>query len=124
MDPISTIDNAIKLAKRLREISKNVAEAEFKNVLADLSNDLADAKLEIVSLKEQLAGKTEELRLAKLPSEQSAEKPTVKWGCYKFEGDENLYCTACWDTKRQKILATRLDSNYRKCPVCKALLGA
>jgi hypothetical protein len=44
MDPLTTIDHAITLARRLREISKNMAEAEFKNVLADLSNELADAK--------------------------------------------------------------------------------
>ena len=123
MDAVSTIDHAITLERRLRDISKNVAEAEFKNVLADLSNELADAKLEIVSLKEQLASKIEELRLAKLPSSEPAEKPTVKWGAYQFAGDDGLYCTACYDTKRQKIRTTRLNSKYRQCPVCKALLG-
>ena len=40
MDIISSIGQAIDLAKRLREISKNIAEAEFKNLLADLSSGL------------------------------------------------------------------------------------
>ena len=123
MEPVTAIDHAITLARRLRDISKNIAEAEFKNVLADLSNQLADAKLEIVSLKEQLAVKTEELRLAKIPSLEVGEKPTMQWGAYRFKGEDGLFCTACYDTKRQKIRTTRLDSRYRQCPVCKALLG-
>jgi hypothetical protein len=124
MDPVTAIDHAITLTRRLRDISKNVAEAEFKNVLADLSNELADAKLEIVSLKEQLATKAEELRLAKIPSLEPAEKPTMKWGAYQFKGEDGLFCTACYDTRRQKVRTTRLDSRFRQCPVCKALLGA
>lgn len=123
MDPVTTIDHAITLARRLRDISKNVAEAEFKNVLADLANELAEAKLEIVSLKEQLGAKTEELRLARLPSSAPVEKPTMKWGAYEFAGEDGLFCTACYDTKQQKIRTTRLNSRYRQCPVCKALLG-
>jgi DNA-directed RNA polymerase subunit RPC12/RpoP len=34
----------------LREISKNIEDAEFKNILADLSLELADAKLKIADL--------------------------------------------------------------------------
>ena len=55
MDLLSTINHSISLVGRLREISKNITEAEFKNVLADLSNELADAKLQIASLKEENA---------------------------------------------------------------------
>ena len=124
MDPISAIDHAITLARRLREISKNVAEAEFKNVLADLSNGLADARLEIAALKEQLAARSEEVRLLKAATSAPVEKPVVKWGCYQFDGDDGLYCTACFDTKRQKNRVTRLNTQFRQCPVCKALLGA
>jgi DNA-directed RNA polymerase subunit RPC12/RpoP len=49
-DLISTVSTAISLANRLREISKNVEEAEFKNLLADLNLELADAKLKIADL--------------------------------------------------------------------------
>lgn len=52
------------------------------------------------------------------------EKPTVKWGCYKFEGDEQLYCTACWETKKKKHRTTRLSSKERQCPVCKSKFGS
>ena len=49
-DPISTVSTAITIATRLREISKNIKDAEFKNLLADLNLELADAKLKIADL--------------------------------------------------------------------------
>jgi Zn finger protein HypA/HybF involved in hydrogenase expression len=49
-DLISSVSTAISLATRLREISKNIEDAEFKNLLADLSLELADAKLKIADL--------------------------------------------------------------------------
>jgi hypothetical protein len=54
-DIITGINNAIALVTRLREVSKNISEVEFKNLLADLSGELADAKLQIAELKERLA---------------------------------------------------------------------
>lgn len=55
MDIISSVSQSITLVQRLREISKNIAEAEFKNLLADLSSELADVKLEAAALKERIA---------------------------------------------------------------------
>ena len=124
MDILSSLGNAIGLVKRLREISRNVAEAEFKNVLADLASELADAKLEASVLKSQVAELSEELRLLKATAPRPDEKPKgTKWGCYVFEGDEGLYCTGCWDSKRQKSLTNRATSRFRMCPVCRATIG-
>lgn len=47
---LSSVTTAITLASRLREIGKNIEDAEFKNLLADLSIELADAKLKIADL--------------------------------------------------------------------------
>lgn len=60
-DLIATVSTAITLATRLREISKNVGDAEFKNLLADLSLELADAKLKIADLLNENAGLREKL---------------------------------------------------------------
>ncbi len=124
MDILSTLGNAIKLVQRLRDISKNIAEAEFKNLLADLSSEIADAKLEAASLKERVAILQEEVRVLKLTTPPIDEKPTgTKLGCYIFEGDDGLYCTGCWDSKRQKSRTNRANSRFRMCPVCKATIG-
>lgn len=49
-DLISSVSTAITLATRLREISKNIEDAEFKNLVADLSIELAEAKQKIADL--------------------------------------------------------------------------
>jgi len=124
MDIVSTINNSISIVSRLRDISKNLSEAEFKNLLADLSNELADAKLQIADLKSQLANQTEELRALKVASPENKQKPTIQWGCYKFEGEEGLFCSACYDSKGKKSLTNRLNIKSRSCPVCKAVIGS
>jgi len=64
-----------------------------------------------------------------LPRNQSStsigteEKPRFKWGCYVFEGDEILYCPACFENRNKKIPTSRLNSKFRQCPSCKARLG-
>lgn len=125
MDIISTIGSSISLAQRLREISKNIADAEFKNILADLSGELADIKLEAVSLKEQVAALKEENLLLKRTSTPTDEKPSGRrYGCYRFEGESGFFCPGCWDSKRKKSSTTRIDTNFRKCSVCQAMLGS
>ena len=125
MDIFSSISNSIGLLKRLREISKNINESEFKNLLADLSNELADVKLEAAELKGKLVSLQEENRVLKLTTPDKEEKPIgTKLGCYQFKNDEGLYCTGCWDSKRKKIRTNRATSRYRMCPVCQATIGS
>jgi hypothetical protein len=113
MDIISSISNSITLVHRLREISKNISEAEFKNLLADLSSELADVKLEAATLKEKVAVLQEENRLLKAVAPDKEDKPIgTKWGCYQFKNDDGLYCTGCWDSQRKKIRTNRVNSRF------------
>ena len=120
MDIISPINNSLSLLSRLREISKNVSEAEFKNILADLSLELADAKLAAATLKEQIYELEEEISHFKAHKQPSV-KPDIKCGCYYFEGDESrLYCTACYDSKGAMSFTSKGAGMYRVCNVCGA----
>ncbi|RUO22608.1 hypothetical protein CWE08_05390 [Aliidiomarina iranensis] len=122
---ITTISTAITLVKRLREISKNIEDAELKGGLADLSSELADLKLEAASHKEHIAALQEENTLLKRTSLPTDEKPIGrKWGCYQFKDDDGLYCPGCWDSKRKKSSTTRVDTQFRHCPVCNAPIGS
>ena len=124
MDIVTSISTSIALAKRLREISKNIEDAEFKNLLADLSSELADLKFEAASLKEKIVELQEENSLLKRTAQSFDENPAGrKWGCYLFEGDDTLYCPACWDSKRKKSSTTRISPMLRHCPVCNAPIG-
>ncbi|MDP1784711.1 MAG: hypothetical protein Q8K81_04700 [Sulfuricurvum sp.] len=109
--------------KRLREISKNIDESEFKNLLAALSNELADVKLEVAGLKEKLAVLQEENRILKLTTPDIEERSTgSKLGCYQFKDDDGLYCTGCWDSQRKKIRTNNAIAGFRICPVCHATI--
>lgn len=122
-DILAGITNAITIVGRLREVSKNISEVEFKNLLADLSGELADAKVQIADLKERLAIQAQEIQALKRADPNSKQKPSgVKWGCYQFEGDSGLYCTGCHDSKGLKSLTNRIDSRSRSCPVCRAVI--
>ena len=120
---LASLNHSISIVSRLREISKNIQEAEFRNLLADLSNELADAKLQLAALKEEVARLSEENHELKATA-SIKQKPRMKWGCYEFPGEQGLFCTACYDTKGKKIQTTRINSNIRVCPVCKAVLGS
>lgn len=50
-------------------------------------------------------------------------KPTLKWGMYKFEGEEGLYCPSCYVKEGLKIPCSRVTSRYYQCPNCKATLS-
>jgi hypothetical protein len=56
--------------------------------------------------------------------ENNAEiKPTLKWGMYKFEGEQGLFCPSCYQKEGLKIPCTRLNSKFYQCPSCNAKLG-
>ncbi|HCG6695574.1 hypothetical protein [Vibrio parahaemolyticus] len=120
---LDSINNSISLLKRLKEVSDNIADAEFKNILADLSLELAEAKLAIADLKEDLAATKEDNRILKQKSLPAETKPSgTKWGCYQFADESGLFCTACWDSKRQKSITQRMNTKTRMCNVCKSTI--
>jgi hypothetical protein len=129
VDVVATIQNAVEIVGKLRSLSKKVEEAEFKMLLADLSNELADAKLEVANLKSELANlKEQNNELATLLSKRENERPILCEGAYQFEGDTGLFCTACYDTKKQKVRVTALPSVFSdmgswQCPSCQAILS-
>ncbi len=54
-DVIATMASTLNLATRLRTIGKNIENAEFKNLLADLSMELADLKVRVADVIEENA---------------------------------------------------------------------
>src|ERR1051326_445586 len=64
--------------------------------------------------------KNESLAMELALLKRTAEKPTMKWGCMVFEGDENLYCPACFYNGGRKIPTSRATGGRtRFCAVCK-----
>jgi len=117
---VSAIKESIGLVNRLRETSKKKEQVELKATLAELANRLADANMRMSALKDEIAVLKEENKA--LTSRAEGEKPKVKWGCYVFNGDNNLYCPACFDAQGRRYLTTRVDSRKRQCSVCRTTL--
>ena len=129
-DLITGITTAIDIAKKLRDLNKKVGEAEFKTLLAELYSELGDAKLEATNLKSDLADRKREIvDLKAQVNQREQESPVVEQGAYKFPGDDNLYCTACFVARKQKVPLTEQIGAWAQlgkwlCPVCKAYYGA
>jgi hypothetical protein len=129
-DVVTTIQSSIDIVGKLLTLNKKSEDANFKMLLANLSNKLADAKLEVAKLKISLAETAESnQKLTEQLTIKTNETPIVREGAYSFSGQEGLFCTACFDTKQQKVRITPLAGALRKfgkweCPSCGACLGA
>ena len=125
---ITSINNAITLAQRLREISKNIEDAEFKNVLADLSLEMADTKLALAQVTEENAELKSELIKLKHSRGESSSDLIFKTFAYYTESDDGPFCSGCYDTKKQKIRLTPVRGDFAsfgkfKCPSCDKRCG-
>lgn len=118
--------NSLTIVQRLRQVARKVRDSEFNALLADLCDKLADAKIEAANLKEEIAGlKTKLSAMEQMRDTASLPRPMLRFNCYKFEGDDGLFCTACYDTKGVKVRVARLtgiarNQGYYKCPACNA----
>ena len=127
LETVQAIGAALTGIKTITEITSTIKNTEIRQELnsniAELQQTLIAAQQQTLELQqkyERLLREHEQLKEAKAPKP----KPKgVKWGCYEFEGDNQLYCTACYDTKGQKSVTTRVNSRFRMCPVCQAVIG-
>lgn len=119
---LTAINTSVTLLTKLRDLTKTLDQVDIKTTIAELANELADAKLKVAELSTEIAALKVENAALKAKSEGG--KPKIKWGCYKFEGEEGLFCPACYDTKGKKHLTTRMDVHHRRCSVCNTVLGS
>lgn len=127
MDVISSINNAISLAQRLREISKNIEDAEFKNVLADLSHEIADTKLALAVMTEENANLKNELTTLRNSKGQSSNMKFEEFAYFESNGD-GPFCPGCYDSSGTIIRLSKLSGAFtafgsHTCPSCKEKYG-
>lgn len=125
---ITSINNAITLAQRLREISKNIEDAEFKNILADLSLEIADTKLSLAQVTEENAQLKSELTKLKHSRGESKSELIYKGFAYYSDSDDGPFCSGCYDTNKSKIRLSEIPKDFsdlasHKCPSCGQFFG-
>lgn len=121
-DIISTASAALQLVGRLREINKNIANAEFSNALADLAIELAELKIKLAAVVEENDSLKRQL------SSRQAESLRFEGFAYYSSSGEGPFCPGCYDTGRKSIRLTRQSPPFdvfgsHSCPACKEHFG-
>ncbi len=97
VDIVSSISTAITIAKKLKEISSNIQDAEFKNLLADLSLELADTKLRLSEIVVENSALKEEISKLK-HSKGLGTELEFKDSLYYTKDGDGPFCPGCYDT--------------------------
>ena len=127
LNPITAIEKLINehgsakiLQERLALAADQFSILERDNIDLRVKLGEADAKLSAL----QSRNSDLELQVKKLEVEASnkQESHKLKWGCFVFEGDETLYCPACWVDRGKKMPTSRASSRARFCPGCKTAI--
>jgi TolA-binding protein len=128
VDTLKTLGTALGGIKAITDIAATITNAklrqEMNGKIADLQGTLLMARQQMLEMQEKYEQVLQENKKLKEAAATPKAKPRMKWGCYEFEGEDGLFCTACYDMKGQKIQTTRININFRQCPACKAMLGA
>jgi len=121
-DLISTASAALQLVGRLRDINRNVANAEFSNALADLALELSELKIKCAALLD------ENDQLKRQLTQRQAPTLEFKEFAYYYNSGEGPFCPGCYDSSGKTIRLTKLtapftDFGSHSCPACKETFG-
>lgn len=119
-----SMDEAMELLAQLHALAANGERAQLDARITELGEKLDAARGEAHRLQERIAALEAENRTLKKAGAGSDEPVEVKNGCYRFEGDDALYCPLCWDNQRQKARTARITSRQRVCGSCRSPISA
>lgn len=121
---IGMISDAVSIAKRLREISKTIENAEFSLLLADLQLELANIKATMADMV--IENTSLRNRVAELEEASNAKGVMAYDGmAYRKPDDPSAYCPNCWDGDGKQIRLNETGTSLAKylCPNCKSPFG-
>lgn len=114
----------MELLAQLHGLAVDGERAALDARITELGAKLDAARREADQLQERIASLESENRTLKQAAAGSDEPVEVKNGCYRFDGDDALYCPLCWDNKRHKARTTRISSRQRVCGTCRSPVSA
>jgi hypothetical protein len=121
-DLIGTATAALQLVGRLRDINKNIANAEFSNALADLAIELSELKIKVAGLLDE----NDQLK-RQLAKKQTPDLEFKEFAYYSSAGD-GPFCPGCYDNHGKTIRLAKLSAPFtafgsHSCPTCKEHFG-
>lgn len=117
----TTVNNAMSIAKNLRDVDIKLNEANYKMQIAELTANLAEISIQAAALKNEILKKDE---MNKELESRLKLKASVHWKdpvyFVKSEGDkmDGPYCQQCYDTKGMLVRLPSGDSRYWVCKSC------
>jgi hypothetical protein len=122
---LSTVSQAIKLAKELRSIDKEVSQAELKLKIADLTTTLSDLKLTLTEARSDAVEKDAEIARLKTLQRRLTDETVELYGYrYRKRTDGkgaaagNPFCDVC--LQKEGLLVETNGRHQLQCPNCKA----
>src|SRR5689334_11454273 len=102
-DTLKTFGTALGSIKTIADIAATISNAklrqEMNGKIAELQGTLIAARQQMLEMQERYEVVLKENKQLKEAAVVPKVKPRMKWGCYQFDGEEGLFCTACYDTK-------------------------
>jgi hypothetical protein len=126
MTALATATKSLELVKALREVDRQIGEAELKSKAAELLSNLADVKIALVEARDELEGKEKEI--AKLKLAFHLREDCVRHENFLYEKKPDgtprgqPYCPRCEQVDGVMIKLT-YDEGMRGnaiCPQCKS----
>ncbi|MGX5776982.1 hypothetical protein [Methylorubrum zatmanii] len=123
MAGIAAASQALKMAREIREVSKDFENADLKSKIVTLVESLSDAKLALIDAKEELQNaksEAEELR-AKLAFKTDS---TVRRNGLIYERYEDgklsylPFCPKCYEEGKFIKIVQEMNAHHAKCPNC------
>lgn len=129
-DVLAALGTVVETAKRLREISQKIKDAETKNLIADLNLNLADLKIQVADLQDENRRLRGELAAARVVADQRSR--LKRQGNFYYLSNPAVgeipgpYCTGCFDSRERLVLVSELGSVFaalgsHQCPVCQSV---
>lgn len=129
MDPMTaaaTVTQSLKLVKEIREIDKNIGEAELKAKMAELYSTLADVKMALADTHDQMKAKDAEIERLRGVFEFRSELVEVRGFKFeKFPDDKprgDAFCPRCEQNRGRfyRLQYGRRTDLPAICPECKS----
>lgn len=123
---ITALSTAANSIKGLIEIPGTITSVKVRNELntkiAELMDSLIAARQQMLEMQQKYELLLKEnIELKQISGPRA--KPRLKWGCcYEFDGEEGLFCPACYDERGKKALVIKVLSHFR-CTVCRTVLS-
>lgn len=98
IDTLKTLGTALTSIKAITDVAAPITNAklrqEMNGKIAELQGTLLTARQQMLEMQEKYVQVLQENKKLRDVAATPKAKPRTKWGCYKFDGEDGLFCTA------------------------------